>query len=190
MNFEQIEKLKELLDAGKEDDDEPYQPPGGVFNPGQIGGGEKKEIAKPHTKIQTTVNNRDPKGGAKQTSDIWAPDEIKDIVVDKNETRIRPEFDIMFRQKVGTEDVYLGMSGVDPSSTKCQELLMKISLPGAKYKDVTLDVTEQVVCVQTAKYYLYHVLPYKVNEKEGKAQWISDKNILQLTLPIVREFDF
>lgn len=65
----------------------------------------------------------------------------------------------MFRQKVGTEDVYLGMSGMDPSSTKCQELLMKvyqsrtklkeqIFLPGAKYKDVTLDVTEQVVCVQ------------------------------------------
>lgn len=32
----------------------------------------------------------------------------------------------MFRQKVGAEDVYLGMSDIDPSSTSCQELLMKV----------------------------------------------------------------
>ena len=34
----------------------------------------------------------------------------------------------MFRQKVGSEDVYLGMSDLDPSSSKCQELLMKVTL--------------------------------------------------------------
>lgn len=34
----------------------------------------------------------------------------------------------MFRQKVGAEDVFLGMSDIDPSSTKCQELLMKVLL--------------------------------------------------------------
>jgi len=32
----------------------------------------------------------------------------------------------MFRQRVGAQDVYLGMSDVDPSSHKCQELLMKV----------------------------------------------------------------
>ena len=40
----------------------------------------------------------------------------------------------MFRQKVGTEDVYLGMSGIDPSSTKCQELLMKVYQTKTKLK--------------------------------------------------------
>lgn len=34
----------------------------------------------------------------------------------------------MFRQKVGAQDVYLGMSEMDPSSEKCQELLMKVRL--------------------------------------------------------------
>ncbi len=34
----------------------------------------------------------------------------------------------MFRQKVGAEDVFLGMSDIDPSSTKCQELLMKVTI--------------------------------------------------------------
>lgn len=50
MNFEQIEKLKELLGQGnvkffkyqnlnpQEEDDEPFQPTGSVLNPGQIGG--------------------------------------------------------------------------------------------------------------------------------------------------------
>jgi hypothetical protein len=62
---------------------------------------------------------------------------VKEIIVDKSEGRKKPDYDvriffhsfnvqIMFRQKVGTEDVYLGMSNLDPSSTKCQELLMKV----------------------------------------------------------------
>jgi len=29
-----------------------------------------------------------------------------------------------------------------------------------------------------------------VKEKEGKAKWISDKFILELTLPIIREIPF
>ena len=32
------------------------------------------------------------------------------------------------------------------------------------------------------------MLPSKVNEKEGKAQFISDKEQLEVRLPIVREF--
>ncbi len=54
----------------------------------------------------------------------------------------------MYRQKVGAEDVFLGMSDMDPSSFKCQELTMKIKLPKTAFKDVSLDVTEQAVCVQ------------------------------------------
>ena len=40
----------------------------------------------------------------------------------------------MYRQKVGTEDVYLGLSGVDPSSNYCQEMLYKIELPETNLK--------------------------------------------------------
>jgi len=48
---------------------------------------------------------------------------------------------------VGAEDVFLGMSNLDPSSTKCQELTMKIYLPNTNFKDVTLEVTDSVVNV-------------------------------------------
>lgn len=37
----------------------------------------------------------------------------------------------MYKQSVETTDTFLGMSGKDPSSTQCEDLLVKISLPGA-----------------------------------------------------------
>ncbi len=70
---------------------------------------------------------------------------------------------MLFKQKVGTEDVFLGMSDMDPSSTKCQELLfkvlcfflkvnlfwtLKIKLPGTKFPEIALDVTKTILLVQ------------------------------------------
>jgi hypothetical protein len=51
-------------------------------------------MAKPNTKVEATVNNRDPKGGAKKKTDIWDIDEVKEIIVDKEDKRIKPEFDV------------------------------------------------------------------------------------------------
>lgn len=53
-------------------------------------------------------------------------------------------------------------------------------MPETKYPEISLDVTSTVVSLQAPKFYLYHILPYKVNEKEGKAKWISDKEILTI----------
>jgi len=39
--------------------------------------------------------------------------------------------------------------------------------------------------LKAPKYYLYHVLPYPVKDKEGKAQWISDKEILSVSVKIL-----
>jgi len=208
MDIASLLKFKEMLVDPNEEQAEAanaYQK-GSVLNPGSLAGGERKEIAKPFTKIEATINTRnqmappieepikeekkEDKKKLMKPTDIWDVDEVKDIPVDKNESRMRPEFEVMFRQKLGTEDVYLGMSDIDPSSTKCQELLMKVYLPKTRFKDVSLDVTDQVVCIQSSKYYLYHILPYKVNDKEGKAQWVSDKEMLTITLPIIRDDPF
>eukprot|EP00331_Platyophrya_macrostoma_P026515 CAMPEP_0176438690 /NCGR_PEP_ID=MMETSP0127-20121128/19452_1 /TAXON_ID=938130 /ORGANISM="Platyophrya macrostoma, Strain WH" /LENGTH=204 /DNA_ID=CAMNT_0017822725 /DNA_START=41 /DNA_END=655 /DNA_ORIENTATION=+ len=204
MDYRDLMQLQEVLKAGQgeeEEYDEFEQFRGSMLNPGDIGGGKKKEVAKPNTKLETTINTRSqnqtveaeskpkPKQKMKET-DIWAPDEVSEVPVDIKETRKRPDFDVLFRQRVGTNDVYLGMSNMDPSTSKCQELLLKVYLPGTPFKDVQLDVKEQVVVVQSSKYYLQHVLPYRVNEKDGKAQWVSDKNTLEIRLPIIRDFDF
>jgi hypothetical protein len=73
------------------------------------------------------------------------------------------------KQRVGTEDVYLGMSGMDPSSTKCQEMLLKVYLPNTKFKEVSLDVTKTAMVVQSPQFYLHHQFAWPVRDKDGKA---------------------
>jgi len=79
------------------------------------------------------------------------------------------------------------MSNMDPSTTKCQSILLKIQLPETKHKEIQLDINKYGMVIQTPKYYLHHQFCYEVNEKQGNCKWVSDKYILELTLPIVRE---
>ncbi len=101
--------------------------------------------------------------------------------------RLRPKFDVLYKQSVRPEDMFLGMSGLDPSTAKCQDLLMKVQLPDTKIKEITLDIKEQRVLLQSPKFFLNHALPYKVHEKDCRAKWISDKYVLEITLPMNRE---
>jgi hypothetical protein len=42
--------------------------------------------------------------------------------------------------------------------------------------------------LQTKDFYLYEHFQYKVDSKQVKAKFISDKCILELILPVIREF--
>lgn len=60
---------------------------------------------------------------------------------DIDDGRDRPTYDIVYKQAVGTQDAFLGMSGKDPSSTCCEELVVKIDLPGTtSMRELDLDV--------------------------------------------------
>lgn len=78
------------------------------------------------------------------------------------------------------------MSGVDPSSNHCNEITYKIHLPNTETKEIQLDLTDRQMVVQTKKFYLIEYFQYRVDNKKAKAQFIADKNILQLILPIIR----
>ena len=65
--------------------------------------------------------------------------------------RSAARFDIVLKQAVGTEDVYLGLSDVDNSSTHCNFMVVKVDLPGEQLKDVDLDVTKQKIKVSANK---------------------------------------
>ena len=96
----------------------------------------------------------------------------------------------MHKQHVGTEDVYLGLSDRDPSSTHCDSLLVTVHLPDTKFANVQLDVkgsTKQQFIVQAPNWYLSTMLPYSVNKENGKAQFDSDTNTLRVTLPTIRK---
>ncbi|KAJ7310327.1 hypothetical protein JRQ81_007233 [Phrynocephalus forsythii] len=78
---------------------------------------------------------------------IWTPEEVPEgpECEDTWEAREQPEYEILFKQQVGAEDVFLGMSRKDPSTACCEDLLIKIKLPDTKASDITLDIREKVL---------------------------------------------
>jgi dynein assembly factor 6, axonemal len=83
--------------------------------------------------------------------------------------------------------MFLGMSGMDPSTAKCQDLLIKFELPQTKLSEINLEVQPQRLILQCPKFFINYYLPFKVKDKESSAKWVSDKEVLEVTLPMDRE---
>lgn len=146
----------------------------------------------------TIVPHRKPVGGAPQPAagqapqpadpdDIWDAEEVDAHDPDfDDDGRVVPEYDIHFKQRVGSEDVFLGMSGKTPLTSDCNFMVLRIKLPGAKLKDLDLSVDKQKIVVQDPTYRLATYLPYPSDDSQGKAQWLAEKETLSVTLPILR----
>lgn len=80
---------------------------------------------------------------------IWKEEEVLPLheALSAPDGRKRPEFDFGYKQKVGSEDVFLGLSGTTESSIHCDTLVMRISLPGERLQDVELDCTDTRILV-------------------------------------------
>lgn len=137
-----------------------------------VGGDETKADEKP----------KDPKA-------IWDEDEVadRDDVEDASDPRPRPKYDIVYKQNVTSEDMFLGMSDVDPSSNSCNFVVLKIKFPGDKLKDIDLDVTQTRIVAQSPTHRLSTYLPHPVKHKDGNAKWDAKRETLIVTLPIIRE---
>ena len=68
--------------------------------------------------------------------------------------RQQPEYDVKFKQNVGTEDVFLGMSGKTEASN--DEIVVTINLPETKGSDIDLNVTDEKVSrsISMSSYYV------------------------------------
>jgi hypothetical protein len=174
--------------------------------PGRGGGGASSSA----TTSSSSSTAKSTSLEAKNSKDIWDVDEVpssaaelltNEHVVSSSTSssssttansssgggggRLRPKFDILFKQKIGTEEVFLGVSGTTPLSSHCSSLLVKVELPGATMKDVELDVTDEGrFMVSTGTYLLNTFLPMKVVSKQGSAKFDSKEKILSVTLPI------
>jgi hypothetical protein len=100
--------------------------------------------------------------------------------------RPKPKFEILYKQTVNTEDIYLGMSGKCNSSLSCDQLLIKIWLPNTQLKEIGLELKEQSLHLQTQNYLLNHILPYKIDKDNSDAKWDKDKGLLLLTVKIIK----
>jgi hypothetical protein len=117
----------------------------------------------------------------KPENEIWTD---KDFLEEKivEDDRPKPQFEILYKQSVGTEDLYLGLSGKDISSNSCDQLLVKIWLPDTQLKEIGLEVKEQSLHIQTPKFLLNHILPYKVIKDKNEAKWDKEKGLLLVTV--------
>eukprot|EP00062_Callorhinchus_milii_P026144 gi/632987915/ref/XP_007882823.1/ PREDICTED: protein PIH1D3 [Callorhinchus milii] len=182
LTLPQIQALTSLLAAPEENEEELEQKPlsgAGAQGPGHIG---------PQNKSQTT----EPADRKPTNKDIWAEEEVLegaefDDIWDK---RQQPEYEILFKQRVGTEDVFLGVSRKDGSTACCEDMVIRINLPDTKLSDVTLDVNDRFLTLRSPHYKLGLHLPHAVDSKNGKAQLISSTSLLEVTLTMKRELDF
>ncbi|XP_072219624.1 dynein axonemal assembly factor 6 [Leuresthes tenuis] len=150
------------------------------LGPGHIGPPPKKDkqVSSAYTK--------------KNSKDIWSEEEVAQgsQYDDLADLRPQPEYEIILKQSVGTEDMFLGLSRKDPSSMCCEAMLVKIKLPDTKATDVILDVKEKFLDLRTPKYKLGLHLPHPIHSQEGRAQFFSERDELEVTLLMKRPMDF
>eukprot|EP00794_Sanderia_malayensis_P007318 gene7318-8136_t len=128
-----------------------------------------------------------------ESKDIWDADEAIEGNFDDDEEmdeRQCPEYEVLFKQKVTTDDVFLGMTGKNQSTACCEDLLVRVQLPNTERQEIDLDVQDTFLSCRSPKFRLALHLPSKVDSKNGKADWDRNKQILAITLPLKREYDF
>jgi hypothetical protein len=112
-----------------------------------------------------------------------------DFIVPKQPTeksKNEPEYEILYQQKINAEDVFFNLRDIDNSCDHCEQLTVKIKMPGAFFKDITLDVFPDRLVVQSGDYYLSLALPQPVKKDEGNAKWDKGSSTLTVILPINR----
>ena len=74
--------------------------------------------------------------------------------VEDSDPREIPVYELLHRQRVRAEDVYLGADFTrDPSTSSSEDIVVRVKLPGVKNVDreVTLDVTSKGMTLTTVK---------------------------------------
>lgn len=86
--------------------------------------------------------------------DIWDANEVEEGVEfdTSDDPRMQPEYDIVYKQRVTTEDIYLQMGNKTPSTASCEDMVVKINLPGVqKIAEIDVDLYDKFLDCRTAK---------------------------------------
>lgn len=178
-----ITALANLLkdEENDESDDDQLSTRAASVGPGAIGPPKK-----------TKTNKAEPEKLPKDSKDIWDAEAVPEgsEFEDIYDPRPEPEYDLIFKQAVSSEDMFLQMGRKTPATSSCEDIKVKIKLPGVKYADVELDVKNKFLDCRTPNHKLGLHLPHPVDSKNGRAQWDADKETLTVTLRMTREYDF
>ncbi|KAF8561958.1 hypothetical protein P879_01661 [Paragonimus westermani] len=197
---ENITALQQLLKDPEEDvsdnDKEEARPSITRMKPGDIGPKAKQKCkfssSLPHKMSLAKANVDNKKQRVPDPSAIWDAEEVPEgnEFEDIYDPRPQPEYELIYKQAVTTEDIYLPLGMKNPTTASCEFLVAKIKLPGCKKEDIILDVKEKFLDLRVPQYKLGLHLPNPVDPDSSRAEWIEEKHILEVTMRNKREFDF
>ncbi|XP_058449337.1 dynein axonemal assembly factor 6 [Malaya genurostris] len=204
LEAENIKQLKKLFYSGNEnsDSDDNYdldsRATSQQLGPGDIGESrihktKKNSNCDPDEHVKSCSYAPMVNANSNQPNTIEEWEQLQEQECDTFlESRSRPEYKITYKQTVGTEDLYLHMSGKTPSTASCENMLIDIFLidETVGIHQMDLSFKEQRLVLKTLKYFLDLQLPHKVDHDSSNAAWLSEEKILRLTLKMERELDF
>lgn len=178
-----FEKCNDENSSSSEDECDPLQ----KFGPGDI---KPKKAEVKNTLENPLLKKIENKDETPKSYEEWENMQKNDEEI--LDTRKIPEYKILYKQAVTTEDVYLQMGLKTPATASCEDMIIDIELTeetvGIDRMD--LNLMEDSVDLKTPIYRLKLNLPHKVSPSKSRAQFDSDKKILKLILRLNREYDF
>lgn len=147
----------------------------------RIGPNASGEFVEDGAESSTKKKTKDPK--AIWDDDEIPPEEALHFIDAAKDSRARAKFDMLYKQDVNSEDVYLGTEKT-PGSCHCQSLVYKIHFPDHKHSELDVDVTKTTLTAESSRLKLALYLPQPVHAEKGTAKWDDKKKLLVLTLPV------
>ncbi|XP_045393872.1 dynein axonemal assembly factor 6 [Lemur catta] len=176
-----VEALSELINPEEEEDFDSgqsnYSSCIGAMGPGNIGPPKNEEL------------EDIPQTSEEESRDIWNPEDVPEGAEhdDMWDVREIPEYEIVFQQQVGTEDVFLAFTRKDPSSACCQDVVVKVKLPNTNPSDIDIDIQETFLDLRTPNKKLWITFPHPVECSSAQAFYTHETETLEITTTIKRE---
>lgn len=128
---------------------------------------------------------------ANDGNSIWDEAELdEDDGFDQDDGRATADYELVYKQRVSPQDMFLGIDPTrNPGTASCEDLVLRIQLPETQGSELDLDVKRTKLTLRTPKHKLRVHLPKPVDHERGAAKWISDKCVLEVTLPVVDDWD-
>ncbi|XP_031779505.1 protein PIH1D3 isoform X1 [Nasonia vitripennis] len=152
-SYKEIKELQQLIAPPKDDSDSDSDDSENLrqrlsrrkIGPGDIAG--KANVAPCASPKPAAAKS------AEAPSDIWHPAEVSPIAdLQSEDPRELPEYEMKFKQALGTEDIFLGMNLKTPATASCQWLTLRVRLPGEKRERLELSVESNVVELRSPRY--------------------------------------
>lgn len=191
-NHENLQLLQKLLspDNGNSSDEDDHLLKTGDqhMSPSDLASmlPNKSFTAEQRQLLPATASSSEPK-----TIDEWEEREAL-LTEQELDNRKCPSYNIIYKQSVTPEDIFLQMSSKTATTASCEEMCLEIAMPeeNISVDDMELDIESNSIDLKTPVYRLKMPLVQSIDPDQGRAVWDDDRKMLTLTLRMKREFDF